>query len=194
MKNRVVLATRNSGKLREMAELLAQTGWQLSTQDEHGVASAPETATTFVENALAKARHVCRATGLPCLADDSGLVVHALNGAPGVLSARYAGEPASDVANNRKLLLALEDVEDRRAWFYCALVYLPHHEHPEPVIASGRWRGEILRTPRGANGFGYDPLFFVPSLGLSAAELDAAAKNRLSHRGLACQDLLRQLA
>ena len=193
MSTRIVMATRNTGKVREMQALLATTGWTLTGLADFGVGSPPEDGLTFVENALAKARHACRETGLPSLADDSGLVVSALDGAPGIHSARFAGEGATDTSNNTRLLQLLHDRDDRSAWFFCCLVFLLHPEHPEPVIASGRWRGEILRAPRGDNGFGYDPLFLVPDLGLTAAELDPSTKNRLSHRGLACRDLLRQM-
>jgi XTP/dITP diphosphohydrolase len=193
MNHEVVLATRNAGKVSEMQAIFKSVGWVLRSQSDFDLPSAPETALTFVENALAKARHVCTATGLPALADDSGLVVDALNGAPGIYSARFAGEGSDDTRNNRRLLEALTDVIDRRAHFYCSLVYLAAADHPEPVIACGRWEGEILHAPRGANGFGYDPLFYVRDLGRSAAELDAREKNRISHRALACQNLLRQL-
>jgi XTP/dITP diphosphohydrolase len=193
MLRRVVLATRNEGKLREMQSLLSASGWELSSQSAYGLPSAPETCGTFVENALAKARHVSAACGLPALADDSGLVVDALGGAPGVYSARFAGEGATDEANNARLIELLREHEDRRAHFYCAIVYLPAHDHPEPLIACGRWTGLILDVPRGTHGFGYDPLFLDDALGRTAAELDPATKNAASHRGKACRDLLRQL-
>lgn len=190
---RVILATSNAGKLREMQDLLRETGWLLESLASSGIGSPPEEALTFVENALTKARHASRESGLPALADDSGLVVEALSGAPGIHSARFAGPGATDLQNNNRLLAALEKSASRRACFVCTLVYLQRHDHPEPVIATGRWHGEILDRPRGANGFGYDPLFLVPELGMSAAELDPHTKNRISHRGLACRDLLRQL-
>jgi XTP/dITP diphosphohydrolase len=193
MNRTVVLATRNDGKLREMQSLLFATGWTLTTLAETGVASPPENAGTFIENALTKARHASRLTGMPSLADDSGLVVDALGGAPGVLSARFAGLASTDEQNNRHLLEVLEGETDRRAAFVCVLVFLPRHDHPEPLIATGRWAGEILDTPRGTNGFGYDPLFLVPALGKTSAELEPEMKNRLSHRGLACAELLRKL-
>lgn len=189
----VILATRNAGKLREMQDLLAETGWALESLASRGVPSPPEDALTFFENALTKARHASRESGLPALADDSGLVVEALAGAPGIHSARFAGTGATDLQNNTRLLETLKGATSRRAWFVCALVFLSRHDHPEPVIATGRWYGEILDKPRGSNGFGYDPLFLVPELGVSAAELDPRTKNRISHRGLACRDLLTQL-
>jgi len=193
MSDEVVLATRNTGKLREMQMLLAATGWTLTALAETGIASPPEDAGTFVENALTKARHASRLSGRPSLADDSGLVVDALGGAPGVLSARFAGPAATDEQNNRRLLDSLKGETNRRAAFVCVLVFLAHHDHPEPVIATGRWSGEILDAPRGTNGFGYDPLFLVPALGKTSAELEPGVKNRLSHRGLACQELLQKL-
>jgi len=193
MSQRVVLATRNEGKLREMQSLLARSGWVLSSQRSYALPSAPETCGTFVENALAKARHVSSACGLPALADDSGLEEDVLGCAPGVYSARFAGAGATDEANNAKLIELLRGQDDRRAHFYCAIVYLPAHDHPEPLIACGRWTGRILEAPRGTHGFGYDPLFFDDALGRTAAELDPATKNAASHRGKACQDLLRQL-
>ncbi|MBM4205853.1 MAG: RdgB/HAM1 family non-canonical purine NTP pyrophosphatase [Gammaproteobacteria bacterium] len=193
MSRAVVLATRNNGKLREMQTLLAATGWTLTSLAETGIASLSEDAGTFIENALTKARHASQLSGMPSLADDSGLVVHALGGAPGVLSARFAGPAATDEQNNRRLLDALKDETNRRAAFVCVLVFLLRHDHPEPVIATGRWSGEILETPRGINGFGYDPLFLIPALGKTSAELEPEMKNRLSHRGLACRELLQKL-
>ena len=188
-----VLATGNAGKLREMAALLAPIGFQLNAQGELGIAAAPETGVTFVENALQKARHASRQAGLPAIADDSGLVVPALGGAPGVRSARYAGDGATDAENNRKLIGALAGVEERAAWFYCALVFIEHPEDPAPLLASGTWHGQIIDQPRGGGGFGYDPHFLIPGLGRTSAELAADEKNALSHRGQAVAALLRQL-
>ena len=188
-----VLATGNAGKLREMAALLAPVGLRLIAQGELGIAAAAETAVTFVENALQKARHASGAAGLPAIADDSGLVVPALGGAPGVRSARYAGDDATDAQNNRKLIGALAGIEDRSAWFYCALVFLEHPEDPAPLLATGLWRGRIIDQPRGEGGFGYDPHFLVPRLGRTSAELAPEEKNTLSHRGQAVAALLQRL-
>lgn len=193
---RVVLASNNAGKLREFAALLEAAGIELIAQGELGVPEAPEPHVTFVENALAKARHASALTGLPALADDSGLCVRALQGAPGVYSARYAslaGGEKSDAANNARLVADLAGVADRRAYYFCVLVLVRHAEDPEPLIAEGRWHGEVLDEPRGAHGFGYDPYFFLPALDASAAELDPARKNALSHRALALRDLLQRL-
>ncbi|GJH08985.1 RdgB/HAM1 family non-canonical purine NTP pyrophosphatase [Caballeronia novacaledonica] len=193
---RVVLASNNAGKLREFASLLDAAGIELIAQGELGVPEAPEPHATFVENALAKARHASKLTGLPALADDSGLCVRALNGAPGVYSARYAsmkGGEKSDAANNARLVADLAGTTDRRAYFFCVLVLVRHADDPEPLIAEGRWHGEVIDVPRGANGFGYDPHFFLPTLNASAAELDPARKNALSHRALALRDLLQRL-
>lgn len=187
--NRVVVATANQGKVRELASALAPLDLELVTQAELGIASAPETAATFLENALGKARHAAEASGLPAIGDDSGLVVEALCGAPGVRSARYAGDPADDAANNAKLIAALAGVRQRRAYFYCALVYLAIADDPTPHIAIGRWHGVLVDTPRGDNGFGYDPHFFLPTLNKTAAELAVGEKNALSHRGQACRQL-----
>ena len=195
MTKRIVVATSNAGKVRELQRTLPTAdGFRLIPQGEFGIASVAETACTFVENALAKARHAARESGLPALADDSGLVVPALGGAPGVHSARYAGEPADDARNNAKLLHALAEIEDRRAFFVCTLTYLHAPDDPAPAIATGRWAGAIVDTPRGRNGFGYDPLFLIPTLGRTAAELPLAEKNRLSHRGLASRRLLELIA
>lgn len=193
---RVVLASDNAGKLREFAALLGAAGMELETQGELGVSEAEEPHVTFVENALAKARHASAATGLPALADDSGLCVRALNGAPGVYSARYAqlaGGPKSDAANNAKLLADLAGEHDRRAYFFSVLVLVRHADDPEPLIAEGRWHGEVIDTPRGANGFGYDAHFLVPSIGKTAAELEPAVKNTQSHRAVALRDLLERV-
>nr|WP_284504761.1 RdgB/HAM1 family non-canonical purine NTP pyrophosphatase [Caballeronia sp. INDeC2] len=193
---RVVLASNNAGKLREFASLLDAAGIELIAQGELGVPEAPEPHVTFVENALAKARHASALTGLPALADDSGLCVRALNGAPGVYSARYAslnGGEKSDAANNARLVADLAGQTDRRAYYFCVLVLVRHADDPEPLIAEGRWHGEVIDVPRGANGFGYDPHFFLPTLDASAAELDPARKNALSHRALALRELLQRL-
>lgn len=191
--NTVVVATANRGKVRELAEALAQLDLQLITQAELGIASAPETGVTFVENALAKARHAAAASGLPAIADDSGLVVPALGGAPGIVSARYAGEPPNDDANNAKLLEALAKTIQAPAYFYCALVHLETADDPTPTLASGRWDGVIVHTPQGENGFGYDPHFFIPALNKTAAQLILPEKNRLSHRGQASRELAARL-
>ena len=188
-----MLATGNAGKLREMAALLAPVGLRLTAQGELGIAAAAETAVTFVENALQKARHASAAAGLPAIADDSGLVVPALGGAPGVRSARYAGDDATDAQNNRKLIGALADIEDRSAWFYCALVFIERPEDPAPLLATGLWRGRIIDQPRGEGGFGYDPHFLVPHLDRTSAELAPEEKNALSHRGQAVAALLQRL-
>ena len=189
---RVVLASDNAGKLREMRALLGDV--DLTPQGELGIEGAEETAVTFVENALLKARHAARESGLAAIADDSGLVVRALGGAPGVRSARYAGEPKSDAANNARLIAALRGIPDRSAHFHCTLVFLRSAEDPDPVIVSRAWRGVVVDQPRGSNGFGYDPHFLVESRGCTAAELDAATKNALSHRGQACRALAQLLA
>lgn len=192
---RVVLATGNAGKLREFAELLGPFGLQFEPQSAFGIESPEETGSTFLENALIKARHAARCTGLPAMADDSGLEVDALSGAPGVWSARYAGVGASDAANVTKLLAALEGVPDagRGARFRCVIVLLQSADDPAPGVGEGRWEGRILRAPRGAGGFGYDPVFADGAAGPSAAELPAAQKHARSHRGQALQALLRQL-
>ena len=191
MATEVVLASRNDGKLAEMQALFAPLGWKLRSIAEFCDDAAEEPAPSFVENALLKARHAALVSGLPAIADDSGLEVAELEGAPGVRSARYAGDDASDVDNNRKLLAALKNVPDERrgARFVCLMVYLRHAEDATPVIAMGSWRGTILHNPRGSNGFGYDPLFLVTDLKRSAAELDAEVKNRVSHRGKAARHL-----
>lgn len=189
---KVVLATGNPGKVREMADLLAAFGLDIVAQTELGVESAEETGLTFIENAILKARHAAAVTGLPAIADDSGLAVDALGGAPGIYSARYAGEEASDQQNLLKLLAALESVPDgaRQAQFHCVLVYLRHAEDPTPLVFHGSWQGEITRAAVGVGGFGYDPVFFVPALGKTAAELTKAEKHAVSHRGKAMTLLL----
>jgi XTP/dITP diphosphohydrolase len=193
---RVVLASNNAGKLREFASLLGAAGIELIAQGELGVPEAEEPHATFVENALAKARHASMLTGLPAIADDSGLCVHALRGAPGVYSARYAqlaGGEKSDAANNARLVAELAGTADRRAYYFCVLVLVRHADDPEPLIAEGRWHGEVIDAPRGANGFGYDPHFFLPALNATAAELDPARKNASSHRAIALRQLLARL-
>ena len=191
--SRLVLASGNEGKLREFHRLLAPLGFDVVAQSTLGIAEAPEPHVTFVENALAKARHASAHAGLPALADDSGVCVAALNGAPGVQSARYAGEPKSDARNNAKLVAALQRIADRRAHYYCVLVLVAHAEDPEPVIAEGRWHGTIIDVPRGTGGFGYDPYFQDVATGLTGAELPLARKNELSHRGSAMRELIAKL-
>jgi len=190
----IVVASGNRGKVEELARLLGHLPLTLRAMSDFEVTPAEETGLTFVENAILKARAVAAQTGLPALADDSGLEVDALNGAPGVRSARYARE-GTDVANKAKLLSAMEQVPDgaRSARFHCVLVLLRHPADPVPLIAQGQWEGHILRAPQGEGGFGYDPLFYVPQQGMSAAELDASLKNAISHRGLAAAALIRLL-
>ncbi len=190
---KLVLASNNAKKMKELNALLAPLGFEVIPQGELGIPEAEEPHCTFVENSLAKARHAAAHSGLPALADDSGLCVHALGGAPGVLSARYAGEPKSDARNNEKLLHHLAEYDDRRAHFYCVLVLVRAEDDPQPIIAEGEWHGEILPALRGEGGFGYDPLFFVPEFGQTAAELDADTKNRVSHRARAMQKLIERL-
>jgi len=190
---KLVLASNNAGKLREFGQLLAPLNFEVLPQSAFNVPEADEPYVTFVENALAKARHCARLTGLPALADDSGLCVHALGGAPGVRSARYAGEPKSDTRNNAHLLQQLEGQQDRSGHYVAVLVFVRHADDPQPLIAEGEWHGEILTAPRGDGGFGYDPLFFLPSLNATAAELAPEQKNNLSHRGIALQQLIEKL-
>ena len=194
MRQRLVLASNNAKKAAEMQALLAPLGIEVVPQSVLGVSEAEEPHATFVENALAKARHASAATGLPAIADDSGLCVTALGGAPGVHSARFAGEPKSDARNNLLLLDKLANETDRSAYFYSAVVLVRHAQDPRPLIADGEWHGEILEAPRGDSGFGYDPLFWLPELEQTAAELDAGLKNALSHRGAAMRHLLDRLA
>lgn len=188
----LVLASGNAGKLREFHQLLAPLGIKVQPQADFGVIDVEETGLTFVENALLKAREASRLSGLPALADDSGLEVDALNGAPGIYSARYAGEPKSDERNNARLLASLAEMPegDRKARYWCVLVLLRHAEDPVPLIVQRSWEGEILQTARGEGGFGYDPLFWLPDQAASAAELTADQKNRLSHRGRAMKALV----
>ena len=191
----LVLASRNAKKLKEMQALFAPLGTRLRLVSEFSDIEPEETGNTFVENALIKARHAARVSGLPALADDSGLEVAVLGGAPGVRSARYAGEPSSDAANNEKLLLELRGKtgDARAARFVSVLALLRHADDPVPLIAQGFWNGRILDAPHGANGFGYDPLFFVPEHGCSAAELAPDVKNRISHRARASAELSRMM-
>lgn len=186
---RIVIASNNAGKIREIAAILAPLGVQPVPQSEFSVPEAEEPYPTFVENALTKARNAARHTGMPALADDSGICVEALGGAPGVLSARYAGEPKSDERNNQKLVAALADQPNKRAYYYAALVLARHENDPQPLIAEGIWAGEVIAAPRGAGGFGYDPYFLLPQLGKTAAELAPEEKNKISHRALALQRL-----
>ena len=190
---RLVLASANEGKLREFRRLLTPLDIDVVPQAALGIAEADEPHATFVENALAKARHASRLGGLPALADDSGVCVAALGGAPGVQSARYAGEPRSDRRNNDKLVADLAGIADRRAHYYCVLALLRHADDPEPILAEGRWDGTIIDTPRGAAGFGSDPHFLDPESGLTGAELPLAQKNERSHRGKAIRALLARL-
>ena len=192
---KLVLASSNAGKLGELRELLGGNGIDLHAQSEFGVADADETGTTFIENALIKARHAARATGLPALGDDSGICVDALHGAPGLYSARYSGAHGDADANIDKLLRELQGVADakRSARFHCVLALLRHADDPEPIVVEGSWHGRILSARRGNGGHGYDPIFLDPASGLSAAEMAPVDKNRLSHRGLALAALKRRL-
>ncbi len=190
---KLVIASNNAGKLREFQFLLQPLGIEVLTQAQLGITEAEEPHATFVENALAKARHVSRLSGLPTLADDSGICVSALGGAPGVYSARYAGEPKSDQRNNEKLLREMQGVTDRRAHYYCVLVLLRHADDPQPLIAEGEWHGEIGHVEKGDGGFGYDPLFWLPQLGKTGAELEREQKHAISHRGKALKVLLEKL-
>lgn len=187
---RLVLASSNPGKIREFRELLAPLELEVVPQGELGVAEAEEPHATFVENALAKARHASLHARLPALADDSGICVAALGGEPGVHSARFAGEPKSEARNNEKLVALLADQSDRRAHYYCVIVLVRHADDPEPLIAEGRWHGEVVATPRGAGGFGYDAHFLLPELGHTAAELSPEEKHAVSHRGKALRRLI----
>ena len=194
---RLVLASSNPGKLREFRQMLAPLGIEVVPQSELGIPDTDEPHGTFVENALAKARNASSRAGLPAFADDSGICVAALGGAPGVQSARYAGEGGGreeqDARNNRKLIEALKDKADRRAHYYCVIVLVRHADDPEPLIAEGRWHGEVITEPRGAGGFGYDPYFLLPGLGRTAAELMPDEKNAVSHRGQAMQRLVEMI-
>jgi XTP/dITP diphosphohydrolase len=193
MSQTLVLASNNRGKLAEFSRLLSPLGFDLKTQGELDIPEADEPHATFVENALTKARHASRLSGMPALADDSGICVPSLGGAPGVYSARYAGEPKSDTANNEKLVRDLAAHADKSAYYYCVLVFVRHADDPQPVIADGRWNGEVIATPRGQGGFGYDAHFLLPELGKTAAELTADEKNHLSHRRQALRALIEKL-
>lgn len=190
---RIVLASNNAGKLKEFCQILAPLDIELLPQASLNIPDAPEPFFTFVENALAKARHAARIAGLPAIADDSGICVNALGGAPGVYSARYAGEPKSDQNNNLKLISALQGLADRSAYYYCVLVYVRSEHDPQPVIADGRWAGHIIDQARGDQGFGYDPYFYLHELDKTVAELSAEQKNTMSHRSQALQALLNKL-
>ena len=190
---KLVLASNNAGKVKEFQALLAPLNFQIISQGELGIPSAEEPHHTFVENALAKARHASAASSLPALADDSGICVHALNGLPGVISARYAGDHCDDAANNRKLIDALRNHPDRGAHYVCALVFVNSANDPEPIIVQTRWYGQIVELAAGTNGFGYDSHFFLPDQNLTAAQLEPAQKNLISHRGQALRELITQL-
>lgn len=190
---KLVIASNNPGKLHEFQFLLQPLNIEVLTQGSLGIAEAEEPHCTFVENALAKARHVSRLSSLPALADDSGICVNALDGAPGVISARYAGEPKSDQRNNEKLLQAMQGIKDRRAHYYCVLILLRHAADPQPLIAEGEWHGEIALRPSGEHGFGYDPLFYLPEFGKTSAQLERDQKHAISHRGNALRVLLEKL-
>ncbi|WP_413112969.1 XTP/dITP diphosphatase [Thaumasiovibrio sp. DFM-14] len=191
--SKLVLATGNQGKVREMADLLADFGFDVVAQSEFNVSDVAETGTTFVENAIIKARHAAQATGLPAIADDSGLEVDALEGAPGVYSARYAGDTASDRDNLLKLLEQMDGITDRQARFHCVLVLMRHANDPTPLICHGSWEGDIAMQPSGEQGFGYDPVFYVRDANCTAAELTSAEKKLRSHRGQALQKLFQAL-
>lgn len=190
---KLVVASNNLGKLRELGLMLGPLGIEAQPQSVYGVPEAEEPHATFVENALAKARNAAQHTGLPALADDSGILVDVLDGAPGVNSARFAGEPKSDERNNRKLIESVRAVADRAAHYYCVIVVVRHAHDPKPLIAEGEWHGEIVLEPRGSGGFGYDPYFYLPELGMTVAELPLQEKNSLSHRALALGALATKL-
>lgn len=191
---KLVIASNNSGKLREFQHMLAPLGIEVLTQSQLGITEAEEPHITFVENALAKARHVSRESGLPALADDSGICITALNGLPGVISARFSGEPRSDARNNQAVLEAMRGKVDRRAHYYCVLVLVRHAGDAEPVIAEGTWHGEIAQAEQGDGGFGYDPLFWLPEFGKTSAQLEREQKQAISHRGKALRVLLEKLS
>ncbi|MFQ1042626.1 XTP/dITP diphosphatase [Gilliamella sp. CG16] len=192
---KIVLATNNQGKVNELQNLLADAGFDIIAQSQFNLPDADETGLTFVENAIIKARYAAKLTGLPAIADDSGLVVEALNGEPGIYSARYAGEHGNDESNNQKLLQALQPIpqEKRSAYFYCALVFMHHENDPTPIICLGKWNGLILNELKGKGGFGYDPLFYVPELNCTAAELTKEHKSQISHRGQALKQLIKEI-
>ena len=193
MVQKLVLASNNVDKVREFQELLAPFHFQVIPQGDLDIPAAEEPHHTFIENALAKARHASAVSGLPALADDSGVCAHALNGAPGVHSARYAGVDGDNAANNQKLIAALQGKTDRGAHYVCALVMVNSANDPEPIIVQTRWYGQIIDEAKGGNGFGYDPYFFLPELGKSVAELAPSEKNQISHRGQALRELISQL-
>ena len=182
---KLVIASNNPGKLREIGHLLEPLGLEVLPQSVFDISEADEPYCTFIENALAKARHASRCSGLPALADDSGICVNALNGQPGIHSARYAGEPKSDERNNQKLIEALTHQSDHNAHYYCVMVLVRHVDDPQPIIADGSWHGQIIPQPRGNGGFGYDPHFYLPELGMTSAELPLEQKNKISHRSQA---------
>ena len=190
---KLVIASNNKGKLREIGELLAPLEIEVMTQSQFDVDEVDEPHQTFIENALAKARHASYCSNLPALADDSGICVNALDGAPGVNSARFAGEPRSDVRNNLQLIEALHSITDRHAYYYCVIVLMRHANDPQPIIVDGSWHGEIVEQPRGTGGFGYDPYFYLPELDKTSAELSAQQKNKISHRGQALAKLVKIL-
>lgn len=191
----MLLATSNAGKIREISAVLQPLGLQLIPQSDYAVTDAEETGLTFVENAILKARHACQHTHLPCLAEDAGLIVDALNGRPGIYSARFAGKGASNLACNTKLLTEMQGIPEakRTARFYCVMAFMRHAEDPTPILAEGSWEGRILTAPTGTQGFGYDPIFFVPEYNCASAELDISIKIQISHRAKALQHLLKQL-
>jgi XTP/dITP diphosphohydrolase len=189
----LVIASGNAGKLREIDHILAPLDFEVIPQGMLGVGEAPEPHCTFIENALAKARHASASTGLPALADDSGICVSALGGAPGVRSARYGGEPKSDQRNNEKLVAALDGIADRRAHYYCVIVVVRSADDPQPLIGEGLWAGEVAHAATGEGGFGYDPWFLIPSIGLTVAQMPAELKNRISHRALALASIVGKL-
>lgn len=193
MDKEIVLASNNAGKLKEFFQVLAPLGFKLQPQSAYQIADAEEPYYTFVENALTKARHAARQSGLPALADDSGVCVAALGGAPGVRSARFGGEPKSDQNNNQHLIQMLANHENRAAYYYCVLVFVRSELDSQPIIADAAWHGQIIDAPRGSSGFGYDPHFYIPALGKTAAELSPDEKNHYSHRGQALRNLVHQL-
>lgn len=190
----LILASGNQGKLREFSQMLAPLGWDVEAQGLHGVPDIEETGLSFVENAILKARNACEHTGLAALADDSGIEVDALKGEPGIYSARFSGPGANDASNNAELLQRLQGVDQRSARYHCVLVFMRHAKDPVPLICHASWEGTILTAPQGEGGFGYDPLFWLDDLQCTAAQLDPAIKNRISHRGLALQQLLQALS
>jgi XTP/dITP diphosphohydrolase len=190
----LILASGNQGKLREFSQMLAPLGWDVQAQGLHGVPDIEETGLSFVENAILKARNACEHTGLAALADDSGIEVDALNGEPGIYSARFSGPGANDASNNAELLQRLQGIDQRSARYHCVLVFMRHAKDPVPLICHASWEGTILTAPQGEGGFGYDPLFWLDDLQCTAAQLDPTIKNRISHRGLALQQLLHALS